>query len=210
MIPSLHIVTDDQLLQRPTFVPTALSVMESGRGRIALHLRGPGTPGRVLHALSAALKAPAEAAGTVLLVNDRVDLVLVLDLPGAHLGQRSIPPGNARAILGGNRLLGLSVHGTAEAEGVSDEEVDFLLVGTIFPSASHPGGEAGGPERLRAVGRLRDIPLLAIGGITPDRVGDVLGAGARGVAVLGGIWNAPDPAKACEEYLDALERGRRR
>lgn len=206
MIPVLHIVTDDEILRRGTFLSTAIQVMETTGPGLAFHLRGPRTPGRVLHDLAKELVIPAVANQVTLLVNDRVDLAKALDLSGAHLGQRSLPPKVAREILGPASLLGLSVHGLAEAQHADFSALDFLLVGTIFPSASHPDGRAGGVERLREVGAVTSLPLLAIGGVDPVRVPDLLLAGAHGVAVRGGIWEERDPSGATRGYLKVLKK----
>ena len=207
MIPTLHIVTDDEVLRREDFISRAARVLEAGGADVALHLRGPRTTGRVLYSLARALKETAHASGSTFLANDRVDLALALGLSGAHLGQRSLPPEVARKILGPHQLLGLSVHGGEEArEGLSGA-VDFLLAGTIFPSASHPEGAPGGVARIREIQGVTQVPLLAIGGITPEKVGEVLAAGAHGVAVRGGIWDAGDPTAATRVYLDELGKG---
>jgi len=211
VIPKLHIVTDDEILSREGFISRAARVLESGGGDVALHLRGPRTTGRVLYSLARALKDTAHASGSTFLANDRVDLALALDLSGVHLGQRSLPPDMARGILGPHRLLGLSVHGAGEAREGLDGAVDFLLAGTIFPSASHPEevpeGAPGGVARIREIQGVTHLPLLAIGGITPGKVGEVLAAGAHGVAVRGGIWDAEDPILATRVYLNELGKG---
>ena len=208
MIPRLHIITDDHVLGRDDFAPRARGVLEAGGADLVFHLRGPKTGGRILYSLARALKDPAEANGCTLLVNDRVDLALALDLSGAHLGQRSLPPSVARKILGPGRILGLSVHGAKEASEGSVGVVDFLLVGTIFPSSSHPEGVHGGVALIQEVQRMGFAPLLAIGGITPERVGQLLAAGAHGVAVRGGIWDAGDPKAAVPVYLEELAKGK--
>ena len=242
MIPRLHVITDDHILGWDNFIPRALGIMERGGGELVFHLRGPRTGGRALYALAAALKGPARTFGSVLLVNDRVDLALALQLPGAHLGQRSLPPEVAREILGPGCLLGLSVHSAEEAEegvgrgageghgrtagegagqaakgeaartaeGGAGGAVDFLLVGTVFSSPSHPEGVPGGVGRIREVLRVCSLPLLSIGGISHARVGEVMASGAHGVAVRGGIWDAMDPWAAIEVYLEELVKGRRR
>jgi thiamine-phosphate pyrophosphorylase len=210
VIPALHIVTDDEVLARDEFVSRAMGVLEAGGVELVFHLRGPRTAGRALYALARTLKSAAETFGCTLLANDRVDLALALGLSGAHLGQRSIPPEAARRILGPDRLLGLSVHGVEEAGIAAGGEVDFLLAGTIFSSPSHPGAPPGGIARLGEVRGVCRLPLLAIGGITQERVGEVLVAGAHGVAVRGGIWDAGDPTAATRGYLKALEEGRGR
>jgi thiamine monophosphate synthase len=85
--------------------------------------------------------------------------------------------------------------------------VDFLVVGTIFESASHPGMASGGLGRLHEIQGVVGLPLLAIGGVTAERVEEVVAAGAYGVAVRGGIWDSSDPKEATRGYLKGLEGG---
>jgi thiamine-phosphate pyrophosphorylase len=207
VIPRLHIVTDDEILAREDFLSSAAQVLEAGGEDVALHLRGPRTSGGVLFDLGRAVRDLALGSGSLLLMNDRIDVALVLQLPGAHLGQRSLPPTLARRVLGREAVLGLSVHGPEELppEG-SPGLLDFLVVGTIFPSASHPGEPPAGPGRIQQLGSVTSAPLLAIGGVTPPRVGEALKAGAFGVAVVGGIWQDKDPGGATRGYVEAVEQ----
>ncbi|MBT8396971.1 MAG: thiamine phosphate synthase, partial [Gemmatimonadetes bacterium] len=181
MIPRLHIVTDDDTLGREGFVRQGMTILEAGGEDVVFHLRGPRTPGRSLYSLARKLAPVAEEWGALLLANDRVDLALALALPGAHLGQRSIPPSAARQILGPDRVLGLSIHGAEQAGEVEGGNVDFLFVGTIFPSSSHPGRTPGGAGLIRDIRAVTGRPILAIGGITPERIPAVLAAGGKGV-----------------------------
>lgn len=87
----------------------------------------------------------------------------------------------------------------AQADGA-----DFVLAGTLYPSASHPGRPGAGPGLIEAMVEVA-IPIVGIGGVTPERVGEVRGAGAAGVAVITGIWDAPSPVAALERYLSELE-----
>jgi len=205
VIPTLHVVTDDEILRREGFIPMAIQVLEAGRTGIALHLRGPGTHGRVLEELAGSLAGPAGETGSRLLVNDRVDLALALDLSGAHLGQRSLQASVARSILGPDRLLGLSVHGQDELDRAAEAALDFLVVGTIFSTPSHAGRVPAGLKMVREMVEFTDLPVLAIGGMDRTRVRSVLDAGAHGMAVRGGIWDAVDPGAAVGGYLDALK-----
>lgn len=209
VIPGLHVVTDDEILGRPGFLSMATRVIRAGKRDVALHLRGPSTGGRALFLLAEALRREALRAGSLVVANDRVDLAMAADLPGAHLGQRSIPPEAARELLGPEKLLGLSVHGVAEAVAGGNGSVDFFLVGTIFESPSHPGQRPGGVARIEEVRGSTDVPLLAIGGMTPDRVGLVLSAGALGVAVRGGVWDSKDPEGATLSFLAEIRKGGR-
>jgi thiamine-phosphate diphosphorylase len=154
-----------------------------------------------------ALRPEAALHGSLVLANDRLDVALAADLSGAQLGQRSIPSEAARKILGPGKLLGLSVHSVEEALAGGVGAVDFFLVGTIFRTATHPGASTGGVARIEELRGGTDLPLLAIGGMTPERVNSVLSAGAHGVAVLGGIWNSHDPGLATEDFLAELRKG---
>lgn len=203
MIPRLHLVTDDEILAREGFSELAAEAMTEGGGRLALHLRGPRTAGRTLHGLAETLRT--RVCGALLLVNDRVDVALALALSGAHLGQRSLPPPEARRLLGPDAVLGLSVHDEDEVRSASARILDYLVVGSVYPTPSHPEREPVGPDTLERMRRMTSRPVLAIGGVTPGRVEEALRAGAHGVAVRGGVWNAPDPRAAVRVYLDELE-----
>jgi thiamine-phosphate pyrophosphorylase len=201
-VPRFHLVTDDRVIGSGTFEPLATTVLDAAGAGVALHLRGPRTSGRRLHDLATALLPAARAAGVALLVNDRVDVALAADADGAHLGERSIPVTEARRLLPGGRWIGASCHDPAGAALASD--ADFLIVGTIFATPSHPGRPGAGPALLSGVRERVDAPLLAIGGIGPQRVREVVAAGAHGVAVLSGVWGADDPARAVGLYRAAL------
>ncbi len=203
MIPKLHVVTDSGVLAREDFLVDARQVLEAGPD-VALHLRGPDATGRHLSDLAGALTDEAAAAGAALLVNDRVDLVLCSGLDGVHLGRRSLPLAEARRLLGSDRLIGASVHSVEEAVEAVRGGADFLFVGTIWATSSHPGRAPAGPELISDVAAAVSVPLLGIGGVTPGRVADILEAGAHGAAVVSGIWHAPSSGEAVQAYLQAL------
>jgi thiamine-phosphate diphosphorylase len=205
VIPRLHLVTDDSILSAGSFLARARKVLEEGGPEVAFHLRGPGLGGRALFRLGAGLAELAEGTGALLLVNDRLDVGLALGLPGAHLGQRSLPPGDARRILGESRILGLSVHDEKEAREAGAGVLDFLVAGTLFETSSHPGRRPAGLDLLDRLRAPHPLPLIGIGGITPERVREVLSAGAHGIAVRGGVWESEDPARSVGVYLRELE-----
>jgi len=182
----------------------ARAVLETGRGRIALHVRGPGLAGRTLWARVRELVEPATRAGAALVVNDRVDLALVLPIWGVQLRESSLPVAEARRLLAGKARVGASVHGVERAEEAARGGADWLVVGTVFATPRHPDRPGAGPGLLAEIGACCRLPLVAIGGVTPDRVEAVLEAGAHGVAVSSGVWGAPHPAAAVDAYLRAL------
>lgn len=197
-IPPLHLVTDDAILADPGFVRRATAVLEAAPGKIALHLRGPGSGGRMLHDRAAALLDAARGAANLLFVNDRVDVALGAGVDGVQLGRRSLPATEVRRLPGGARLqVGASVHSREELRSVSEGGgVDFLLFGWVYPTPSHPGAPGKGIPALREVLEEAKLPVVAIGGIREDRIGEVWGSGVQGIALRGAVWEHPDPAEA--------------
>ena len=178
--------------------------MAAGGERIALHVRGHGLTGRELWDRADACVAAARRYGAWVLVNDRVDVALGCGAHGAQLGRESIPPEDARRILPADAVIGASIHDRDEAAAAIRGGADFLVAGTLFRSASHPGGEPKGVAWLGEVAAL-GRPVIGIGGIDPARVIEVLEAGVYGVAVISAVWNAADPAAAIEDLLSELE-----
>ncbi len=203
MIPRLHVVTDDEILARDDFLGRARQVLEFGAD-VAFHIRGPRTGGRRLFDLAVQLREIAEGSGARLLVNDRVDVALCAGLRGVHLGARSLACREGRRLLGAGRLLGVSVHTLEGSREAGEDQADFLFLGSIWPTTSHPGRAPAGLGLVRDVSRPAEVPVLGIGGVTPDRVPTLLEAGAHGVAVVGGIWRVPSSSDAIRAYLQAL------
>jgi thiamine-phosphate pyrophosphorylase len=203
-LPRLHLITDDDVLADPAFPAAAEAVLDRCAGAAALHVRGPATSGAALHRIATALQAAALRTGALLLVNDRVDVAMAVRANGVQLGARSMSVTDARGLLGAGALIGRSVHSTDEALDAETDGADFVIVGTIFESASHPGRSAAGTVLVRDTTARAALPAIAIGGITPERVPDVAAAGAAGVAVLGSVWRAADPVAAAAHYVEII------
>ena len=160
-----------------------------------IHLRDHGATARDLYARGFLFRSLAP-----LIVNDRVDVALALGAFGVQLGERSLRPDAVRRIAPGLRL-GRSVHGPGEPE-----PVDWLLLGTIYPSSSHPGRAGAGPGLIARM--AGGAPIVAIGGITPENAAQVMRAGAHGVAVISAILDAPSPREAARRLADEVHRQR--
>jgi thiamine-phosphate pyrophosphorylase len=207
MIPPLHVVTDDAVLARREFLEQAAGVLEAGGGRLAFHLRGRGTSGRILLEQADALMPVVRAHGAILLVNDRVDVALCAGTDGVHVGTGGLPVAVCRGLLPAGSRVGVSVHGVAEVASLLQGGAmpDLLLAGTLYATPSHPGRPGAGPLRIREVaGAAGGVPVVGIGGITPARVAEVMEAGAVGVAVIRAVWDAADPAMAVRSLLESL------
>ncbi len=199
-IPPLHVVTDDEVVARPGFLDAARLVFEMGGPDLIFHLRAPRASGRTLYELARRMRSLAVNEDAWLVVNDRVDVAHAAGVDGAHVGGRGLAAADARRLLGADRLLGVSMHSLDEARDALTGEPDFLLAGTIWESASHPGRPGAGVGLIREIAAL-GVPVIAIGGVTPGRAAEARDAGAAGFAVLRGVWDAPDPVEAVRNYL---------
>ena len=154
-----------------------------------------------------------ELAGTLLeaiggraklIVNERADVALAAGAQGVQLGESGPPVSEARKTLGGDALIGRSVHSLQSAAQAEADGADFLLVGTMFASRSHPGEAPSGPGLMQQVSANSRLPLIGIGGITPENADQVIGAGASGVAVITNILAAEDPKAAAAKLKEAI------
>ena len=166
-----------------------------------------------LVALVSQVVAMARGTRTRVVVNDRLDVALACGADGVHLRADSVPPAAARSIAPRGFVVGRSVHSVEEAIGVA-AEVDYVIAGTVWPSASKPADHPLlGPSGLAQVVRAVGVPVLAIGGVTLERIARVAASGASGVAAIG-LFMAPDSAAAgvCRAIplRDAAEAARTR
>lgn len=202
-VPRLHAVVPDAVAAREGLEASASAMWDRAGPELALHLRLRETTARRLHGLARRLSARAAEAGGWCVVNGRVDVALAAGAHGVQLGAGALPPAEARRLLGPGAAVGVSSHAPAEAREAGRAGANLVLLGTIFPTPSHPDRPGAGLARVAAC-RDAGPPVIAIGGITPARAAAALGAGAHGVAAIRGVWEADDPAEAAVRYLEAM------
>ena len=200
-LPRLHAITDERIARRADLLDVARELAKGGGSQLAFHARGRSLSGREHYELAVRL---SESQTVRLFVNDRLDVALAVPTAGVQLGHGSLPVSAARAL---NPLwwIGKSVHDLAEAEAARTEGADYLVVGPVFATASHPGGGRAplGLVRLQAIASAVDgLPVIAIGGITADRVHDVRNSGAYGVAAIRALWDDAEPAEAARRIRE--------
>ncbi len=172
----------------------------------AVQLREKDLDGRPLYERARHLVASCRATGAQLAVNDRLDVALAADADGVHLPANGLPPAVVRPLAGG-RWIGASVHSLGELERARG--ADFVVFGPVYETPSKRAfGPPQGLQRLAEIARRASVPVVAVGGIVPERVGEVIAAGAAGVAVIGAILDADDPAAAVRRFRAALEEAR--
>ena len=159
------------------------------------------------HGLKLTFKALGQAlrSGTIVTVNADWQRAVGFGARHIHLPEQSAPVGVIRHHLSSGALVGKSAHLVEAAVRAASQGADYIIAGTIFASQSHPDIEPAGLDFLRDVCAAVSIPVLAIGGVTPENLGACIGAGAAGVAVLSPIMRSADPRAAAQEYRAALD-----
>ena len=170
-------------------------------------LRDKDSPPRETLALARRLR-DATRGRALLIINDRADIAMLSGADGVQLGENSIDAASARRLLGDGALIGRSVHSAEGAVRARDAGADYLILGTIFPSASHPGGATGGLELVERAVRSVDIPILGIGGVEEGNAADIIRAGAVGAAVIGAVASDPNPAEAATRLIATMRQAR--
>lgn len=152
------------------------------------------------------LREVAGKIGVKFIVNDRCDLALAVEADGVHLGQSDLPVDMARRLLGDDCLIGISTHRVEEVQEASKSGADYLGFGPIYETSTKKNHEPlVGLEGLRRVRDLTELPIFAIGGISPDSVPEVILAGASGVAVAAAILDAQNRDSTVAQFMSAFQ-----
>lgn len=199
-LPRLHAITDERIARRADLEEVAQALASAGGANLAVHARGRSLSGLEHHDLAHRLSVYPP---TRLFVNDRLDIALALNAVGVQLGSASLPVSAARR-LDATWWIGKSVHDLAEADAAKAEGADYLLVGPVYATATHPDRPPLGLETLGRIVHL-GLPVIAIGGIGPGQARAVKGVGAHGVAAIRALWDAADPGDAVRRMLKELQ-----
>ncbi len=199
----LLLVTDRSLVRGRSFASVLQEAVDAGVP--AIQLRERDLPTRELLSLTQQIRAMTRDRAVPLLINDRVDMAVALDLDGVHLRASSLPVSVVRRVVGPHRLIGVSAHSVTEAQQAGDDGADYVILGPIFETPSKR--EFGDPLGLAVLAdacRHSPVPVFAIGGITRERIESVRGAGAFGVAMIGGILGRADVGNATADMQSAV------
>lgn len=187
----LYLIMTDPAAGYETFARTAVSL-----GIPAVQLRYKGTDSGYFMQCATAVRKITEGSDTRFIVNDRVDIALLSGADGVHLGQSDLSPKDARALGGDRLMIGLSTHTLEQVEQAQEEPVDYIGFGPVYPPFSKENpDEVTGVEALRAAARLSRLPVVAIGGITRERLEKLAGSSCNNVACIGAIASARDPGE---------------
>ena len=195
----LMLVTDRRRSKRP-LEETVRMALEGGVD--AVQLRERDLSARELHELALKLRAVTRKAGAALIVNQRLDVALAAGADGVHLGWRSLNPAAVRKLAGEKFLIGLSCHDAPQIHSAEQTRASYALLGPIFHTPSKEGLVSPiGIGPLKELVSAAKIPILAIGGITPENAAQVMETGVAGIAAISALTDPEDPAAAARAFL---------
>lgn len=204
-VPSLHVITDEQLQSRFSHAELCRELVAGGADAIQFREKRHRTTAELCEIARDMTLYCAESEKTSLIVNDRVDVAIASGADGVHLGSNDLDQRVARGIVGDQLVIGGTANSLDEAEEVWNNPVDYLGVGPVFGTSSKASpAPALGLEELRIICKRSPKPVIAIGNIRMDNLQDVILAGAAGVAVLSAIVCDEDPRSMAQDFKRSL------
>ena len=203
-IGTLHVLTDYHLQQEHAHAELARMAIRGGADSIQFRQKHGGIQNILIGARSVA--SVCQDASLPLIIDDRIDVAQDVDATGVHLGQNDFPVDAARNVLGPDVVIGATATKPTQAEEAYEQGADYIGFGPVFPTTSKRNPKSvKGPEGLADACEAVPVPVIAIGGITHDRVRPALEAGAHGVAVLSAVATATDPERATARFRAAID-----
>jgi len=200
LIPIIYPIIDSSLVTLDNIGKTAEAIIDGGAK--ILQLRAKSLSSKEFLETALIIRKITKDKGTVFIVNDRVDIALLTDADGVHLGQGDLPVKEARRLLGNNKIIGYSTHNLREALEAVRLPVDYISFGPIFPTKTKEDAQT--PKGLRWLSEVRkavEIPIVAIGGITETNMAHVLKEGVEGVAMISEILTSLDISKKLNRLI---------
>jgi len=204
---SLYLVTDRALAGDR---PVEEVVEEAVKGGVTMvQLREKECPKAEFVSRALRLKRILRSYGVPLIINDDVEVAMLSGADGVHLGQSDMSPLRAREILGPDRIIGLSVENFDEVQQAQFQNVDYIAASPVFKTGTKTDTKTEfGIDGVRRMVRMSTLPIVGIGNMNAGSAGDVICAGADGVAVVSAIMASPQPRRAASEIMDVIEEAR--
>ena len=200
LIPIIYPIIDSSIVTLDNIGKTAEAIIDGGAK--ILQLRAKSLSSKEFLETARIIRKITKDKGTVFIVNDRVDIALLTDADGVHLGQDDLPVKEARRLLGNNKIIGYSTHNLREALEAVRLPVDYISFGPIFPTKTKEDVQT--PKGLKLLSEVRkavEIPIVAIGGITETNMAHVLKEGVESVAMISEILTSLDISKKLNRLI---------
>lgn len=204
-IPPLYLIIDSFLTPAADIEKTATDIMDGGAK--ILQLRAKKLSSKEFLETARIIRKITKDRGAVFIVNDRVDIALMTDADGVHLGQDDLPVREARRLLGNDKIIGYSTHNMREARVAKKLPVDYISFGPIFPTKTKEDAQT--PKGIKGLSEIRkavNIPIVAIGGITETNLIYVLKEGADSAAMISEILTVKDISKKVNRLISVADK----
>jgi thiamine-phosphate pyrophosphorylase len=202
-ISGLYVILDRQFLAGRDELGMAGQVIEGGAK--VIQLRDKQSKKRELLLVAQKLRELCSQAGVLFIINDYLDLAMAVDADGLHIGQEDLPLPVVRKELPIDKIVGCSVTTTIQATKAQNEGADYIAVGSIFPTKTKKEVTVVGVDILKELKRIVSTPLVAIGGINQNNVGEVVSAGADAVAVISAVLGEKDVRRAVQKLVEIMD-----
>jgi thiamine-phosphate pyrophosphorylase len=200
---NLYLITDRKQVRGASLYRVIEQALKGGARTV--QLREKDLSSRNLYIAACEMRELTARYGARLIINDRVDIVQAVTADGVHLGGESMPVAVARKILGAEKLIGVSCHDQSSALAAQQDGADFITFGPVYHTPSKASyGDPVGLVKLAETTKVLRIPIFALGGISPDNVGEVITCGAHGIALISAIIAADQPGHEAAKLLSLL------
>ncbi|MEN3033633.1 MAG: thiamine phosphate synthase [Aquificaceae bacterium] len=200
---SLYLVTDDAYLEGRDVLEVLRQAIDSGI--TAIQYRFKKKPASEMYKELVSLREITNKYGVTLIVNDRIDLALAINADGVHIGQKDLPPEVVRSLVGEGMIIGYSVNSVDKLLEIENLPIDYIGFGSVFDTSTKSDYTLVGLDGLRKACGISSKPVVAIGGITSARVGEVLSAGAKGIAVVSAVLGFENIKSAVSALRQAIK-----
>jgi thiamine-phosphate pyrophosphorylase len=200
----LYVIIDIQTLGQKDVIDAASKAISGGAKVIQLRDKQHGK-GKLL-VIAQKLRDLCYKSGTLFIINDYLDIALASDADGIHIGQDDLPLSAIRKELPIDKIIGISTKSLAQAQKAEAEGADYIAVGSIFVSPTKTSAKVVGLEHLRQVRKAVSIPIVAIGGINRENIGEVMAAGADSAAVISAVLTQKDIESATSQLVKEIEK----
>ena len=206
---TLYLITDDGYLEGRDWLKAIEDAIKGGVTIVQYRSKNLSKTTREMYEELLQLRELTKRYNVPLIVNDRIDLALAVDADGVHIGQDDLPAEVVRKILGKEKIIGISTHSIEEVKAANNLPVDYIAFGSIFRTPTKEKPLVVGTGLLKEAKEVAKKPLVAIGGLMPYNVEEVIKVGVDGVAVISAILGFQDTFKSAESIKRAIERTRR-
>ena len=197
---SVYLVTDSRDKTEEEFLAIIEEAIKGGTSIVQLREKTAST--KDFYGLALKVKEITSRYDVPLLINDRIDIALAIDSEGVHIGQDDMPADIARAIIGDEKILGVSASTVDEAVKAQKDGADYIGSGAVFPTSTKDDADSVSKDELKEIVNSIDIPVVAIGGITLENAQELKDTGISGFSVVSAIMGAKDPQEASKKLKE--------